>query len=112
MKKGRGSIGFGPATNKITCYILLNNLQLISRPHRYYLRSNVQLPTLLISSPPYLPCGMNYWGLASVDITGIMRMVEFGELDAYLAKLEILELYNPGVIKSLYQFLRFVKQCM
>jgi hypothetical protein len=55
---------------------------------------------------------MNYWGLASVGITGIMRMVEFGELDAYLAKLEILELYNPGVIKSLYQFLRFVKQCM
>jgi hypothetical protein len=55
---------------------------------------------------------MIYCELASTGIAAIMQMTEFGKLDAYLAKLEVLQFSdykdNPGAIKSLFnQFIAF-----
>ena len=47
---------------------------------------------------------MNYCGLALAGIAGIMQMAELGELDAYLATLDVFQLSdykdNPGAIKN------------
>jgi hypothetical protein len=62
--------------------------------------------SFLLSHPslPYFPSGMNYCGLACAGIAGIMQMAELGELDAYLATLDVFQLSeykdNPGAIKN------------